>query len=162
MDCMLKAKWGQKVGGLWCFNNTILHTDLYLQLQLLEILNRLIEHRRLVSLLENKTINQQNSHVIKMPKKEQTLLELGIRFCRAFIFSLILLLLLYNKTIKTSEEAENPTKKRIQSHKVSTFSDRLWTSAARLLFEPDRCGAGLAGSSSGTSSPSFENKPITV
>lgn len=87
-----------------------------------------------------------------------------MRFCRAFIFSLILLLLLYTMKIsntlphhppfKTDKPNKMTTKKN--SKKIYTFSERLWTSAARLLLGPFRAGAGFAACfSSAGSAPSY-------
>ena len=90
-----------------------------------------------------------------------TLLEFGIRFCNAFIFSLILLLLLCQTTPHMKTQKHNIgkinkikttpsqiSKKKKASKCKSTFSDKLWTSAALLLFDEPRGGTDLAATSS--------------
>nr|AFK47521.1 unknown [Lotus japonicus] len=57
------------------------------------------------------------------------LLEFGIKFCKAFIFSLILLLLL--------------------------FSDKLWNSAALLLFDEEERGRGTEFDGNSEASATF-------
>jgi len=74
-------------------------TDLYLELKLFKVFNSFIKHRSLISLPHNNPPQSKNnescSSLIKYCRRNQcTLLEFGIRFCKAFNFSLILLLLL--------------------------------------------------------------------
>lgn len=90
-----------------------------------------------------------------------TLLEFGIRFCNAFIFSLILLLLLCStnhntwkpKKKKTNNILSHEEKGKLETHnhtrtKKPTFSDKLWTSAALLRFEEFRAPDDFAAASS--------------
>ena len=89
-----------------------------------------------------------------------TLLEFGIRFCNAFIFSLILLLLLCstNSTRQYHNRTSLITKFYRQLYYNPTFSDKLWTSAALLLFDELRRGAAfVATSSTNASRPSCKS-----
>ena len=89
-----------------------------------------------------------------------TLLEFGIRFCNAFIFSLILLLLLCstNSTRQLQSRTSLITKFQRQLYYNSTFSDKLWTSAALLLFDEFRREAAfVTTSSANASTPSYKS-----
>ena len=70
------------------------------------------------------------------------MLEFGIKFCKAFIFSLILLLLLCTHQNHQSELRKIGRFLIKLKDQNRTFSDKLWNSAALLLFDEEERGGG--------------------